>query len=92
MVVKITVPNMFRLSNARSGPVRPQNRRDGSSSIDMHAYQVAAEGIVIGDRLRGYRGPSTGILGVWNAESTELQDPSVESTTQLVESATQLME
>ena len=90
MVAKVTIPNMFQLSSSRRGPVRPQNRRDGSSSIDMHAYQVAAEGFVIGDWLRGYRG--TGTLGVCNAESAETQDPSVESATQQVDSATQLME
>ena len=87
MVAKVTIPNMFQLSSSRRGPVRPQNRRDGLSSIDMHAYQVAAEGFVIGDRFRG-----TGTLGVCNAESAETQDPSVESATQQVDSATQLME
>jgi len=40
--------------------------RGGNHSIDMREYQVTPKGIVVGDRLRGYRGLTTGVPGPWD--------------------------
>ncbi len=40
--------------------------RAGKHSIDMREYQVTNKGIVIGERLRGYRGLTSGIPGPWD--------------------------
>ncbi len=40
--------------------------RSGKHSIDMREYQVTNKGIVIGERLRGYRGLTSGIPGPWD--------------------------
>ncbi len=40
--------------------------RGGRHSIDMREYEVTSKGIVIGARLRGYSGLTTGIPGPWD--------------------------
>ncbi len=40
--------------------------RSGKHSIDMREYQVTTKGIVVGERLQGYRGLTTGIPGPWD--------------------------
>jgi len=40
--------------------------RGGKHSIDMREYEVTSKGIVIGARLQGYRGLTTGIPGPWD--------------------------
>ncbi|MDZ4772303.1 MAG: ATPase domain-containing protein [Planctomycetota bacterium] len=40
--------------------------RSGAHSIDMREYHVTSKGIVIGERLRGYTGLTTGIPGAWD--------------------------
>ncbi len=40
--------------------------RSGKHSIDLREYQVTNKGIVIGERLKGYRGLTTGIPGPWD--------------------------
>jgi circadian clock protein KaiC len=40
--------------------------RGGRHSIDMREYEVTARGVVIGERLRGYRGLTSGIPGPWS--------------------------
>ncbi|AIE85834.1 ATPase domain-containing protein [Fimbriimonas ginsengisoli] len=39
--------------------------RSGSHSIDMCEYEISSQGIVIGERLRGYQGLTTGVPGPW---------------------------
>lgn len=46
-------------------------RRSGHS-IDMVEYQVTAQGMVIGERLRGYRALTSGIPGPWSLTSDEI--------------------
>lgn len=48
--------------------------RRSTHSIDMREYEITSEGLVIGERLTGYRGLTTGVPGPWNAEAAELQD------------------
>ncbi len=43
--------------------------RGSEHSIDMWEYKITSQGVVIGDRLRGYRGLTTGIPGPWSIES-----------------------
>jgi circadian clock protein KaiC len=43
-------------------------------SIDMREFEITSEGLVIGERLMGYRGLTTGVPGPWNAEPGEIQD------------------
>ena len=52
--------------------------RRSAHSIDLREYQITPGGLVVGERLRGYRGLTTGIPGPWNAESeiAELPDES----------------
>lgn len=40
--------------------------RSSKHSIDMREYQVTSKGIVIGERLQGYSGLTTGIPGPWD--------------------------
>ncbi|MCA1603810.1 MAG: protein kinase, partial [Acidobacteria bacterium] len=46
--------------------------RRSTHSIDMREFQLTSEGFVIGERLRGYRGLTTGVPGPWNGESAEI--------------------
>lgn len=46
--------------------------RRSTHSIDMREFQITSEGIVVGERLRGYRGLTTGVPGPWNAEAGEV--------------------
>jgi circadian clock protein KaiC len=49
--------------------------RRSAHSIDMREFEItASEGFVIGERLRGYRGLTTGVPGPWNAEPGEIQE------------------
>jgi circadian clock protein KaiC len=51
--------------------------RRSPHSIDMREFEITSEGFVIGERLRGYRGLTTGVPGPWNdenGESHELMD------------------
>lgn len=43
--------------------------RGSEHSIDMWEYRITAQGVVIGDRLQGYRGLTTGIPGPWSIDS-----------------------
>ena len=43
--------------------------RRSQHSIDMVAYQIGSDGLVIGEPLRGYRGLTTGIPGPWSFKS-----------------------
>lgn len=40
--------------------------RGGRHSIDMREYEVTDQGVVVGDRLQGYRGLTTGVPGPWS--------------------------
>ncbi len=48
--------------------------RRSTHSIDMREFAITSEGFVIGKRLKGYRGLTTGIPGPWNGESGEAQE------------------
>lgn len=48
--------------------------RRSSHSIDMCEYQITANGLAIGEPLRGFRGLTTGIPGPWSFES-DRNDP-----------------
>jgi len=51
--------------------------RRSQHSIDMREFEITSEGFVIGERLRGYRGLTTGVPGPWNSghgERTESMD------------------
>jgi circadian clock protein KaiC len=48
--------------------------RRSSHSIDMREFEIAAEGLVIGAPLRGYRGLTTGVPGPWNPSSGNVSD------------------
>jgi circadian clock protein KaiC len=50
--------------------------RGGAHSIDMREYEVTSKGIVIGKRLRGYRGLTSGIPGPWDDGAPGLAEPS----------------
>jgi circadian clock protein KaiC len=41
--------------------------RGGKHSIDMREYEVTAKGIVVGERLRGYRALTSGVPGPWES-------------------------
>jgi len=47
--------------------------RRSTHSIDMREYEITTEGLVIGERLTGYRGLTTGVPGPWNAEPGNTQ-------------------
>jgi len=40
----------------------------------MREYEITSEGLVIGERLTGYRGLITGVPGPWDAESGEVRN------------------
>ncbi|MGI9105037.1 MAG: RAD55 family ATPase [Pyrinomonadaceae bacterium] len=42
--------------------------RRSTHSKDLREYEITTEGLVIGERLTGYRGLTTGVPGPWNAE------------------------
>jgi circadian clock protein KaiC len=48
--------------------------RRSEHSIDMWEYKITDLGVVIGERLRGFRGLTTGIPGPWSIESGQ-NDP-----------------
>lgn len=48
--------------------------RRSAHSIDMREYEITSRGLVVGERLRGYRGLTTGVPGPWNSDSQELPD------------------
>jgi circadian clock protein KaiC len=48
--------------------------RRSDHSIDMWEYKITDEGVVMGERLRGYRGLTTGIPEPWSPESGQ-NDP-----------------
>jgi circadian clock protein KaiC len=51
--------------------------RRSAHSIDMREFEITSEGFVIGERLTGYRGLTTGVPGPWNSghgESHESMD------------------
>jgi circadian clock protein KaiC len=48
--------------------------RRSTHSIDMREFQITSKGFVIGKRLRGYRGLTTGVPGPWNAEPGEIHE------------------
>jgi len=48
--------------------------RGSAHSIDIWEYQITSEGVVMGERLRGYRGLTSGIPGPWSIESGQ-NDP-----------------
>lgn len=43
--------------------------RRSKHSIDMREFEITSDGLVIGERLTGYRGLTTGVPGPWNNES-----------------------
>jgi circadian clock protein KaiC len=45
--------------------------RRSTHSKDMREYEITSRGLVIGDRLTGYRGLTTGVPGPWNSELGE---------------------
>lgn len=49
--------------------------RRSKHSIDMREFEITSEGLVIGERLVGYRGLTTGVPGPWNADSNETPKP-----------------
>ncbi len=48
--------------------------RGSKHSIDMWEYSITSRGVVIGERLRGYRGLTSGVPGPWSTESGQ-NDP-----------------
>jgi len=48
--------------------------RRSAHSIDMREFEITSEGFVIGERLRGYRGLTTGVPGPWNDEQGEIHE------------------
>ena len=48
--------------------------RRSKHSIDMRGFEITSEGFVIGERLRGYRGLTTGVPGPWNDEPGEIHE------------------
>ena len=49
--------------------------RRSTHSIDMREYEITSEGFVIGGRLTGYRGLTTGVPGPWSNERREIPEP-----------------
>ena len=49
--------------------------RRSTHSIDMRDFEITSEGFVIGDRLTGYRGLTTGVPGPWSDEPGEIHEP-----------------
>ena len=52
--------------------------RRSPHSIDMREFQITDEGFVIGERLTGYRGLTTGVPGPWNDDQGEIPGESDE--------------
>jgi circadian clock protein KaiC len=48
--------------------------RGSEHSIDIWEYTITPKGVVVGERMRGYRGLTTGIPGPWSVESGQ-NDP-----------------
>jgi circadian clock protein KaiC len=48
--------------------------RRSAHSIDMREFEITSEGLVIGERLMGYRGLTTGVPGPWNSGPGEVQE------------------
>ncbi len=48
--------------------------RRSKHSIDMRGFEITSEGFVIGERLKGYRGLTTGVPGPWNDEPAEIHE------------------
>ncbi len=48
--------------------------RRSAHSIDMREFEITSEGFVVGERLRGYRGLTTGVPGPWNDEPGEIHE------------------
>ncbi len=48
--------------------------RRSSHSNDMREFQITSEGFVIGERLTGYRGLTTGVPGPWSDEPREITE------------------
>jgi circadian clock protein KaiC len=46
--------------------------RRSAHSIDMREFEITSEGVVIGERLKGYRGLTTGVPGPWNSGGPEI--------------------
>jgi circadian clock protein KaiC len=46
--------------------------RRSAHSIDLVEYQVTSKGVVIGERLRGYRALTSGIPSPWSFESDNI--------------------
>jgi circadian clock protein KaiC len=49
--------------------------RRSKHSVDMREFEITTDGIVIGERLTGYRGLTTGVPGPWNADSIRNHEP-----------------
>lgn len=50
--------------------------RRSKHSIDLREFEITSEGLVIGERLTGYRGLTTGIPGPWNDVSGGIHESS----------------
>lgn len=48
--------------------------RRSSHSIDMREFEITSEGLVIGERFKGYRGLITGVPSPWNTEPGEIRE------------------
>jgi circadian clock protein KaiC len=53
--------------------------RRSEHSIDMVEYQVTSKGIVIGERLRGYRALTSGIPSPWTLQADDIPQPGAEA-------------
>jgi circadian clock protein KaiC len=49
--------------------------RRSAHSIDMREFEITSGGFVIGERLTGYRGLTTGVPGPWNGGAEGIQGP-----------------
>ncbi|CAN5603142.1 ATPase domain-containing protein [soil metagenome] len=54
--------------------------RGGKHSIDMREFQITGKGVVIGERLRGYRALTSGIPGPWYDGVEVVASPDEEPT------------
>jgi circadian clock protein KaiC len=48
--------------------------RRSAHSVDMREFKITSQGLIIGERLTGYRGLTTGVPGPWNAGPGASQD------------------
>ena len=53
--------------------------RRSEHSIDMVEYQVTSKGVLIGERLRGYRALTSGIPSPWSSQSDDIPQPRAEA-------------